>query len=340
MRSQIPKGTYEGGSMKYIPLIFMVMSGVQAIGQPAWDDQLDHEDIEHRLATESITHKSRLSQFLRKKGQRVMPTHNIQLIELESGLMGIFKTGNFHYGEVAGYRASKALGLRLVPPTVFRTINGVQGSFQFFISAPCLEGKPKSRLKKVGYKAISDMALFYYIFGQSDTHSGNQVVASHNGRYYLGLIDNSLMIQILYDRYGKSPFSIKGSNYDLLSETGTKFPFHKVNSLSSSKARKVFKAYASHGRLSKILLFPTVRYVIWNHKLWIRKRHKEKRFTKTFYRSTLEALKRLTAEELEDIWYEFSLIDKERGGLLVKLTLERRDEVLRYADEKGTIFED
>src|SRR5262249_7471451 len=142
--------------------------------QPSWNDRLDLQAIEDRLQNEQIADTQSISRYLAKAGKSPKASHELLLVGLERGLKAVFKTGEYHYAEVAAYRASKALDQRLVPPTVIRTINGKQGSLQFLVESPVdlRKAHGSEHFKKVSAKDKSDMMLFYFVFGQWDNHLG------------------------------------------------------------------------------------------------------------------------------------------------------------------------
>lgn len=325
--------------MKYC---YVVLFCAPLMGQPAWDDHLDHETIEQRLSTEAIVDVSSLQSYLTKRGISAHPTHDVRIVKLESGLLGVFKRGDYHHGEVAAYRASKALGLRLVPPTVYRRVKGMEGSMQFYIEAPSISkvSNMKSLTKKVGPKAVSDMRLFYYVFGQWDVHSGNQLIASYGDKHYLALIDNSVVLHLTYDTYGGSTFTSKGKNDDLPSLTGSDFPYDEVQRISGSKVTSVLKPYVGKSERARLSRFGNIEYVVWNYRLYIKLRKKLKaRFTKTFYQSTLDAYKALSEQDLNYVWQGWAMKDPEHADELGRIALQKRDEILSYAYDKGTIYE-
>ena len=156
--------------------------------QPAWNDQLSFEEIEKRLQTEAIVARKSIRFFLKRNHKSVHPTHPVDIVVLASGLKAVCKDDRACYGEVAAYRASKLLGLRLVPPTVFRDIHGKKYSLQFFVDASI--NIHTHTFKKIRKKDIADKNLFYYIFNQWDGHTGNQIISRHGNGYYLTLIDH------------------------------------------------------------------------------------------------------------------------------------------------------
>lgn len=176
-------------------LLFLLAAQItitQAVSQPAWDNKLDFDEIEHRLLTEPIVSKQNMRSFLQKIGKQARFLHPVKLVTLKSGLKAVMKKEGAIYGEVGAYKASKALGLRLVPPTVIRENNGKKFSLQFYVDSPIdLVRTGHGYFKKLDPKDASDMHIFNFLLNRWDGHTGNQLMSYHKGRYYLALIDNA-----------------------------------------------------------------------------------------------------------------------------------------------------
>lgn len=172
--------------------------------QPVWDDTLNFEDIEYRLLHEPISETRSMHTFLKKSGKIPSGTHPIKLVILESGLKAVFKEPGACYGEVAAYRAAKALGMRLVPPTVFREINGRMGSLQFYVESPIdLMKSRQDYHRKLDHKTVTDEQLFNYLLCRWDIHAGNQMLSKEGSRYYLALIDNAGVRSLIHNTKNK-----------------------------------------------------------------------------------------------------------------------------------------
>lgn len=243
--------------------------------QPRWDEKFDFENIENTLKTERIIALYKLkgkkivndlANFSPERFERNGKTKPYLAI-LESGLKCVLKVRHNSYAESAAFKASKFLGLKLVPPTASRKINDHLCSLQFFVEASSRKNEIYKKLEKVDEKSKSDAEIFLFTFGQKDSGGyKNKLVQVNGSKYNLALIDNELI-----------------------------------------------------GRTSKI---------------------KELR-TKVFYRSTLDALKKLNFDALKEIWKEgyTNNDDKNRYGALFERTLLRVDHVFKAA-QNGKIIED
>lgn len=292
----------------------------------------DFESIETRLLREPIIS---VSDFHNVEG--VQSTHKIKLITLKSGLKGLFKTGEYHYAEVAGYRLSKLLDMLLVPPTVFRTIEEVQGSLQLYIPAPNLASIPNrsSLLKEIGGKVISEVKLFYYLAGQWDTHYGNQLIEKNDKDYRLWAIDHSGMLHRSYSKYGGRTFIEKGTNSEIPSSTSSEFPFNEAVTLKGAQSYTLLSHFiTSKKHLKSLAQHPELTCIIWNSTLWLA--HDTEgptrfgRFTRMRASSFLTASLRLTKENLAHVWAELLILEPSLANELIELTMRRRNELIEF----------
>ncbi len=292
----------------------------------------DFESIEIRLLSEPVI---AVSDFHNVEG--VHSTHKIRLITLKSGLKALFKTGEYHYAEVAGYRLSKLLNMLLVPPTVFRTIEKVRGSLQLYIQAPSLASIPNrsSLLNKIGGKAISEIKLFYYLAGQWDTHYGNQLIEKIDRDYKLWIIDHSGILHRSYSKYGDKTFIEKGTNSKIPSFSSSEFPFNNAVTVKGRESYTLLSNFInSKKHLESLIQHPELTYIIWNSTLWLA--HDTEgparfgRFTKMSVPSILNASMILTEENLSHVWRELLVLESNLVKELIKLTLSRRDELIDF----------
>ncbi len=196
----------QGGIIMNIHMLIIALLGSLSLlaAQPLWDNRLDFEEIEHRLKHERIVEIIDMHTFLKKSGKIPSGTHPIQLAILESGLKAVFKKPGACYGEIAAYNMAKALGMRIVPPTVMREIKGVRGSLQFYVESSIdLMRSHQDYRSKLDEKTISHEQLFNYLMCRWDIHAGNQILAKHKGKYYLALIDNAGVRSLIHTTKNK-----------------------------------------------------------------------------------------------------------------------------------------
>ena len=176
--------------------------------QPNWDDELDYEKIEFQLLCYEIISLLDMRGYLRSQNKRASYTNAVYLVTLKNGLKAVFKPESNcqnPYAEVAAYKASKLLGLKLVPPTVIRSHNNIYGSLQFFVESPfdLINNDQNKKARSIlTLQEINDTYLFYFIFGHADINNrGNQIIAFNN-KAKIALVDNSSIstaIPIFYE---------------------------------------------------------------------------------------------------------------------------------------------
>lgn len=329
--------------MKLKQITVLLVTGYPLVTQPrpALDKREDFESVAYRLQHEAIVS---ITPFRKTGGAQA--THPIRLITLESGLQGLFKTGEYQYAEVAAYRLSKELNIFLVPPTIFRIIDGQQGSLQLYIDAQDLTSIPggAKMLNKVSQKAVSDMKVFYYLAGQWDTHHGNQLLEKEHNTYRIWLIDNSGILHRSYSIYKGATFIEKGTNAQVPSDNSATFPFHKARTIEGGHALDIFRPYIpSSKHRERLSLKDTLTYITWKDTLWLlyetEGHSRISRHTTSYCHTTLEALKTLSYENLLQVWAEWLMIDPSSGNELITLILDRRDELLK-ASLLGSLIPD
>lgn len=342
--------------MKKLLIVFQLLVCVHTTALSAisyeWSNPTDAEALETSLLESPIISvKGLRDHFLehKKARQADWSTNVIKIVTLEGGLLAVFKKGEYAFAEVAAYRASKLLGLGLVPPTVFRTVGNHHGSLQLFVPSVGTLDQYKKKLSK---KELSDMAVFYFICGQWDLHQGNQLIYTKDGKYRLALIDNASMLHRQQIKYGEHAFVEKGhivkkETHVISPSDPQKFPFSTAKKIDFShyKAfRDFMRRYIKDDQI-KILWRKKNRvpYVIWHNSLWMQIYHHSSTkpaAPRVFYASTLDALKRLSYETLLPIWKEGHEMHPAYFDDLTNLILERRDRLMEIASASSAIRED
>ena len=311
-----------------------------------WDSKSKARKLEKILTEAPIISVKGLKQYFKEKRkiqEASWSSNALKIVELEGGIKAVFKKGEYGHGEVAAYKASQAMKLGLVPPTVLRSINGEFGSLQLFV--PSI-GTIETYKKKLSSKLLSDMQIFYFIFGQWDTHKGNQLVYKQNGEMKLALIDNAGILHRQQVIYGKFPFVEKGEDKVNKSSSSepAEFPFSDARPLE-------FKSYTAFTDF----MIPFIKkdqirqlwkgkdpipYIIWHNSLWTQiYKHSKKKpvFTSVYYTSTLEEAQRLDYVRLRKVWSHAYALEPSYYEDLVNLTLQRRDQLIKHALSTGTI---
>jgi hypothetical protein len=325
-------------------LLLCFWQRTEAIDYKLDNSGVGYDHIDERLLTEEVISSEAFRSYLEKKGaSNSRPTHPMLIVTLKSGLKGLFKKStskNYHYPEVAAYRISKALRLYLVPPTVYRIIDGVEGSFQVYLQAPDLKNRAlKEKIfETLDPKVKCDSKILSYLLGRLDVHGGNQLAVADGDKYSLFLIDNATTRHLSYLKYGGPAFLRKGENFDEPTPSGSDFPYDKVQTISGAEGKSLFKLYMNKHRANKFSRKEKVSYVIWDHGFYVKATtYAAGRFSKKIYHSTLTALKNLTYEMLFDAWREYYQKFPENAAALIRLTLDRRDQVVTFFERPGAL---
>ena len=247
------------------------------------------------------------------------------LLTLEGGVSGVFRSEDDPWGsvaEVCGYRIDQELGTDLVPPTVARTLrreelgdrwpwksNTRQGSLQLFV-----EGAKPANETQLSSTDLANSEILNFVLGRYDNHSGNLLVAP-DGRAVL--IDLEGMLDHQKVRYGDFPFLKRGGYFeskDGLPSTQP-FPFDHPRKLVDPTLQEIHQAfdpwwgqYWPQGMDALFHLLDgitnrTIPYAIWGNRLWVQVRVKSRHASHTDYYpgATIQALRRLTAERLQQL---------------------------------------
>jgi hypothetical protein len=308
--------------------------------QPRWDENLNFDSIETMLAHEEIKSKIPIRQYLQQTGKDSDFDNDVYLITLNNNLKAVFKPEGDKYAEVAAYKASKLLEIKLVPPTVLRTIDGVQGSLQFFVESDIDLLKDRSLLSQLDPHVSNAMKLFYFIFGQWDINTSNQIIQQNNGKLYLALIDNAGMANPQQVRYGDFPFVCVAYDNNRNDDYSALFQFENPMSLKHPTLEQLRTAFSGFFPVEQIDLMwnrykrQTITYCIWRNALWIQfyKGHPNvmPNYVDNYDETTIEMYKKLTEDSLKNIWAE-ALTDSAQTKIqkLINLTLERRNQIMR-----------
>ncbi len=252
--------------------------------QPLWNDALDFRVIEMQLTELPIKSIIEMHVFLTNAGKTVHYTNEVYLAELENGLYAVWKPEDeLHdsYAEVAFYRASQKLGMKNVPPTVFKSHRGRRGSLQFFVVSPYDLLKPadyKKAWAKVSAKDASDMHIIRFVLGQWDIHRGNLIIADTNDGVKIAVIDNGAVANWIQCRYGEHAYvrRLVSQSYKPDVHTSEPFPFDAVRTLpllttlvEAQQSLPDFPLDRELIRRWNNLGAKSLQYVVWDQALWI-----------------------------------------------------------------------
>ena len=286
-----------------------------SLGAGPWHQDLDFSATEARLASAPVLRMGSFQDFLREtRGVEWHGSNPLQVATLAGGTHAVFRSEDEPWGsiaEVAGYRMARRLGLRLVPPTVPRTLalDGAPrpGSLQLVVEAgPGVEAP-------LPEKERADVEVLAFLMGAFDNHSGN-LLRDATGAPVMIDFENALDVQ--YQRYGDFPFVKRGGQHhpEGIEQPGwgAPFPFEAPRKLvdpSLEHLKATFSPWwgqywaggmdALH-RMLEHIPERTVPYVIYRDQLWVQVRvaSRHPAHTEVYSAATIEALRSLARAEL------------------------------------------
>ena len=259
------------------------------------------------------------------------------------------------YAEVAAYKASKWLDQTIVPPTVIKKCNQLVGSLQFFVESPFDLWNKKDRsiaCSKLNLKEICDMLLFYFVFGQWDTHPGNQIIAFNDNQAKLALIDNSAISSYMKVRYGDYAFVRWLKSDKVINNIDDTFPFDSYRTLKLPITEEGLEELKEVVTITpKIIKWLSkikkeyLNYIVWNNAIWFQFHKGSKsataNFTNIYSKATLEKYKSLNLEDLQEIFSDAIANNaKFCTEEYLNSILERRDQILGKIETDNVIFID
>lgn len=297
-----------------------------------------------KFKTMPVAKMQPMREFLVSKNMNADFDNEVFLVTLQDGTRGVFKPvpdddlGDAQ-AEVIAYKISNTLGFPRIPITVLRKINGRTGSLQQYIEPNVNLYDPKMYQKIMQDASIDEIAnlkLFYFVFGQWDSGQHNMIVQQEDGNIKIYAIDNSGLRNHQYVQYGSLPFvrlcysdQLKTNDWDL------PFPFQSVKIIenpSMENVRMVFDHKIPENVLKQLAKKETpIHYVIYRNSLWIQHHASDPTFilsyTDYYPEKTMEALQKLTLEDLKHIYVEAKGSDFLTAQYF-KAILDRRDQVL------------
>lgn len=164
------------------------------------------------LKKDRLKKREPMKKFLFTQGHKALFTsQTVELITLESGLQGVFKKRSLEYcdtitsiaAEIIAYQASRAFGFPNIPPTVKRTIDNIDGSFQMFVTPLSdffIENNYGKTLETLNKDELANTIIFWFLMGRRDNHPGNMVISKETKS--LISIDNESIKTLKILHYG------------------------------------------------------------------------------------------------------------------------------------------
>lgn len=231
--------------------------------------------------------------FLEVKEKRLLMKgkSHIFLIIFENGLKAVFKGKNVisQMASLRAYHLSQSLDLRVVPPTVIRTIGGRRGVLQLFIEGQTLRKIDRViQVDQVEEAQKTRAYLFYFLIGMNDPHTNNIIVGNNCG--YLAVVDNDInMRRVAVNQYKDFPFVVTFSSKleaFLASQEFPRFDYTKSKSIKLEKIDQDLFDQPKNSLPSKTILkwfknkndfvSRTLYYLDWYNLIWVK-------FSLTYY---------------------------------------------------------
>lgn len=305
------------------------------------------ESLVGRLEAQPIRSAQSLEQVIKAQGRSWEGSSALWLLELRDGTKAVFRSEDEPWGsqaELAGYRFTRWLGLELVPPTAFRILHQSEwpsttpwpfpqairtGSMQLYVST--LKDPPA-----LSEETRADIEVVSFVMGRYDNHEGN-LLADVQGLPCMVDFENSLEVQ--QARYGEIPYARRGGRRaDLPGLSALQpFPFDNPSTLLNPSLEEIqaklgpWWTYWPEGMKTlwehtQNLEDKTVRYAIWDSRLWVqaRARSRHPSYTETYHEATMKRLAQLDASTLQQLLPVPYTQEHVRG------MLERAAQVLRH----------
>lgn len=172
----------------------------------------------------------------------------IFILTLNNALKAIFKPKSKErlieaiQSSVIAYNFSRALGLRLVPPTVIRKIQGKIGSVQLFIDNTIMGVHDIQSIEKLKPVQKGNIYIFYFVAGVFDVNYLNILISKNCSKPVI--VDNDSMLKIALIPYGKHPFVLYPIKWEY-------FPLMSVKSFEAVPFEKSFSVFNPSWNLLK-----------------------------------------------------------------------------------------
>lgn len=267
---------------RFFIIILFTLGVKTSVFAHLWSHPFSWKHIDATMSLEKgiVVSICSLSEFFKKNQKREVPhTSQAQYVELDNGVSAIFKpVSQMHMpdaeAELVAYRLSLYWDNLFVPPTVIRSINGVIGSLQMYVSS--CEGTDSELYGMISKEQRESYELFCFIFGQWDWCADNRLFyKDEDGKLYIIAIDNGAISFRQQVRYGESPF-VGLCYHDAFlspeSDWQTLFPFEKAESITEEmitylEQLEIPAVSALKKQLSKNV-YDRDKVIIFQNRLW------------------------------------------------------------------------
>lgn len=330
----------------------IILMGCQSTNKEChgWNS-VNFNQIEKSLLTSPVKKIIPLHKYLKQPKRKIIPGINkmpinrsIFILFLEDNIKAIFKPERKFESSVKSaymaYRLSQFMNLKLVPPTVIRTVNGKTGITQLFIDS--WTGKQIDPVKNLTDLEKSTIYIFNFILGEHNPHPGNLLFGEKCKQP--ALVDNESAFWPAVFKYNDYPFVSYTKTMEHIYQDRSfinlkEFPENEVisiatddlsNSHISQDKKDLIKRHFSWFYGPEELIGKTLFFVDdWKGAFWIKTNFRAytyiyKQFLPSIVPKTvIKTLKRLNRKNLSLIIFPHNV----RGDIISEM-LFRRDVIL------------
>ena len=142
---------------------------------------------------------------------------------------------------ITAYNISKFIDLKLIPPTVSRSIDGEEGLVQLFVEH--INDNKASNIKELTNKEKINLYTLAFLLGHIDVSHYN-VLISKNCRFPV-LVDNDQIGRSVIEKYGSTPFEII-NRYNSMDKIDFKsIPFEKTVTLENPSLKLLRNTFSN-----------------------------------------------------------------------------------------------
>ena len=160
-----------------------------------------------------------------------------------------YKTVDYNaHKTITSYNVSKSIGLKMIPPTVFRKLNGKEGSIELFIEN-VNEDKEK-HIKALSPLQKTKLYTLVFLLGHADSSKSNVLISKNC--FYPVILDHDVIGDAISKKYGTLPFVSRLWSVD---ESLTKSDFRSMpfdKSITLNADLEELKKHFSHLSLNDI----------------------------------------------------------------------------------------
>ncbi len=314
------------------------------LGNPrdtAWHAGMNFDEVEELLALTPVKSMQPIQEALGIEAEKGNDGENVQLVTLRGGLKGALRFAEAAEQELFGYRFSRKVQSRIVPPTVkrdFKFAHGLSTTLQLFIPPKeyfhLSSVKRRELFEKMSEQDRFSISALAFVLGHWDLHPGNMVI---DEALAPALFDFGDLARVMKVRYGEMAFIPIGET-DRVFPENEEFPFDQFEEFETPEDQLdlvMKKVAARFPELSANMLFKiknriysstrSIKLIHWNSTIWMQRvSGKIVPFSKKYFKKEFKPYQALTRDDVKALAPSFW---SER---LIDQVIERRDLMSEY----------